>query len=79
MASRAQAAIARAARARGYVLESATYTPVVMLEMGDGIGGWDVRLSCSRGWTMAGGSNLKGVIADIESLPFGDQDRGDGE
>lgn len=77
--TRAQAAIARAARNRGYTLESATYTPVVMLEMGDGIGGWDVRLSCSRGWVMAGGSNFEGVIADIAALPPGGQDRGDGE
>jgi hypothetical protein len=50
-----------------------------MLEMGDGIGGWDVRLSCSRGWVMAGGSNFEGVIADIAALPPGGQDRGDGE
>lgn len=78
-ATRAQAAIARAARERGYVLESATYTPVVLLEMGDGIGGWDVRLSCGRGWAMAGGANLTGVLADIAALPPGDVEGRDGE
>lgn len=79
MASRAQTAIAQAARERGYTLESATFTPVVLLEMGDGLGGWDVRLSCSRGWVMAGGANLTGVLADIAALPPGDVEGRDDE
>lgn len=72
MASRARKRIEQAALQQGYTVYSATYEPIQMLEMGDALGGWVVKLSGvdDSGLTMVGAANVDGVIGEIMTLPL---------
>lgn len=58
--------IMRAAKRRGYIIDAAMYSRPAMTGMGDGLGGWRVRLRDGREY----GGTLAAVIEWIMDLPM---------